>query len=168
MQKEVVPMSAHPRIGGYRSARVVTAANLPHVPRGSAPGARPRTLGEAIDAAPLTLPGMHAQPGDMPEKTLEAHVRKILKSLQAVGLNLLSYHTHRSDRSEPGFPDWVFVGEWVMFRELKREKGRVRPEQKMWLDRITTLGEDAGIWRPADLASGRIARELTACAKGNR
>lgn len=133
------------------------------------PTRRPRSLLEAIENGPApVLPGMERDPKDMLEKTLEAHVRKIWKDLRAVGLDIYGYHTYRSDRSEPGFPDWTFAGEWVMFRELKKEKGRVSPEQRLWLAKLQRIGVDADIWRPSDLYSGRIAREITACAKGQR
>lgn len=138
-----------------------------------ATGARPKNLLEAIEAGQrrldaLPLPGLARPATEMLEKQLESEVRKIWKDLQALGCDLLGYHTHRSDRSEPGFPDWTFVGSWVMFRELKKEKGRISAEQKIWLAKLQAIGVDADIWRPSDLASGRIARELAACAKGQR
>lgn len=69
------------------------------------------------------------------------------------------YHTHRSDRSEPGFPDLVLVRPpRIIYAELKSEKGRLSPAQKEWLD---ALGACAGgspwnarmlvaVWRPSD------------------
>lgn len=45
-----------------------------------------------------------------------------------------TYHTHDSRRSDPGFPDRVVITKdhRLGFVELKRETGRVRPEQVMW------------------------------------
>lgn len=76
----------------------------------------------------------------------------------------LAYHTHDSRRSTPGFPDLVLVSTRrarVLFRELKTDKGRVSPDQHTWIDGLTAAGADAGVWRPADLVSGRIVAELS-------
>jgi hypothetical protein len=74
-------------------------------------------------------------------------------------LGLLAYHTHDSRRSQPGFPDLVIAGEYgVLFRELKTDKGTLTDAQRQWANRLT--GWD--VWRPYDLASGRIKKELEA------
>jgi len=73
------------------------------------------------------------------------------------------YHTHRSDRSDPGWPDLAFVHpvhRLFLVRELKTEKGRLTPDQRAWLDLLTAAGVDAGVWRPADLDNGVITRAL--------
>lgn len=74
---------------------------------------------------------------------------------------LLAYHTRDSRRSIPGFPDWCFAGaRGVMFRECKQQRGHLRLEQSRWLQVLRQAGADADVWRPADLLSGRITREL--------
>lgn len=69
------------------------------------------------------------------------------------------YHTYDSRRSAPGYPDLHLVhvraGRSV-FRELKTEIGRLAPQQKTWLDALTAVGVDAGVWRPMDWFTGRI------------
>lgn len=77
---------------------------------------------------------------------------------------LTVYHTHNSQRSDPGFPDLVIVGaRGVLFRELKTEVGRVKPMQKFWIDVLRLAGQDADVWRPSDL--DRIKLELKALGR---
>ena len=66
----------------------------------------------------------------------------------------LFYHTYRSTRSAPGYPDIVAVKPpRLLCVELKSATGTVTPDQQTWL---TALGQVPGIevyvWRPADLA----------------
>jgi hypothetical protein len=60
-----------------------------------------------------------------------------------------------------GFPDLMLVGRTVMFRELKRELGKLRPDQEAWRDALVAAGADWGVWRPSDLRLGVIEDELT-------
>lgn len=63
----------------------------------------------------------------------------------------LVYHTYDSRRSEKGWPDLVIVGpRGVLFRELKADRGRVKPEQWEWIEALKLAGQDAGVWRPVD------------------
>lgn len=94
----------------------------------------------------------------MSEDALLAQVRRL-----AVDLGWLVYHTHDSRRSEAGFPDLVLVNAKqgrTLFRELKRMRGRVSPDQRIWLDALQLVGQDAAIWRPDDLLEERILAEL--------
>jgi hypothetical protein len=60
-----------------------------------------------------------------------------------------------------GFPDLVLVGpEGGLFRELKSETGRVTIEQWSVGALMRGAGWNWAIWRPADLASGRIETEI--------
>jgi hypothetical protein len=64
---------------------------------------------------------------------------------------LLVYHTFDSRRSEPGFPDLVIVGgNGVVYRELKKQDGRLTRDQQHWLAALEAAGENAGVWRPSD------------------
>jgi hypothetical protein len=101
---------------------------------------------------------------DQLEAPLQAYVRRECKAR-----DLLHYHTHRSERSERGFPDSVIVGpRGAMFRELKSDTGRPDPEQLVWLRRLRAAGADAGIWTPQDRRSGRILNELNWLARQHR
>lgn len=96
----------------------------------------------------------------MSEATLQSRVVRDARSL-----GFLAYHTRDSRGSDRGWPDLVLAHPaWglLLVRELKSQKGRVRPEQRAWLNALTALGVDAGIWRPSDLLDGTVHRELTA------
>ena len=102
--------------------------------------------------------GFHLVPG-ISEREFQWIVQQVV---QLHGFEL-QYHTYDSRRSEPGFPDLVLVSTRqgrILFRELKTDKGRVSPDQRKWIDGLTAAGGDAGVWRPEDLRSGRVTREL--------
>ena len=93
----------------------------------------------------------------------EAQLLQAVRDLARL-LGFLTYHTHRSDRSEPGFLDLVLIHPRIgrlAIAELKTEKGRVTPAQHVWIAAFRTAGVDAYIWRPSDLRSGLIYRALS-------
>ena len=51
-----------------------------------------------------------------------------------------------------GFPDLVLVHPEVgaVFRELKRDKTKLDPDQEAWGAALTASGADWGVWRPRD------------------
>lgn len=49
-----------------------------------------------------------------------------------------------------GFPDLVLVRDRVVFAELKGTDGRLRPEQRDWLDALSAAGCEAYLWSPND------------------
>jgi len=89
------------------------------------------------------------------ENEVLAYVRAACKEL-----GLLCYHTHDSRRSEPGFPDLVIVGQWVLFAELKSHRGRLTAEQRRWGSKLTAAQVAWTIWRPADCLDGTVVRML--------
>jgi hypothetical protein len=116
------------------------------------------------------------QAAAMTEAALLGTVRRL-----AVVFGWLTYHTHRSDRSEPGFPDLVLVRQGrLIFAELKRQKTRPTTAQRRWLDALTVVAAplevpdpcgfetdqpfpspvEVHLWRPLDLLDGTIERVL--------
>jgi len=96
----------------------------------------------------------------MSEDTLEEAVRDLAK-----GLGILRYHTWNSRNSPAGWVDDVLIGRrGVLFRELKKTTGTVTPKQVECHQALRNVGLDIDVWRPEDLTSGRIARELAAIA----
>jgi len=66
-----------------------------------------------------------------------------------------------------GFVDLVIAGTaGVLWRELKSEDGRPSKAQAAWIALLNRSGADVAIWRPSDLTSGRIQREIEAVARG--
>ena len=98
----------------------------------------------------------------MSERELDADIKAIADSLRGA---LLAYHTRDSRGSTAGFPDWVFAGpRGVMFRECKTLLGKLSGDQQRWIAVLHQARADVGVWRPRDLASGRIAYELARLA----
>ncbi len=76
-------------------------------------------------------------------------------------LGITWYHPHDSRRSVSGWPDLALCGRrGLILRELKTAAGRLSAAQRQWGERLSVAGADWGVWRPADLTSGRIVREL--------
>lgn len=62
------------------------------------------------------------------------------------------YHTHDSRRSDKGWPDLVLCRPpRLIFAELKSATGKVKKEQREWLDLLGACpGVEQYLWRPAD------------------
>ena len=75
-----------------------------------------------------------------------------------------TWHDNDSRRNKPGFPDLLLVHpeRGAIWFELKSQAGRVRPEQRYWLDLLTAAGQRAMVVRPRDLdAVERLLRGET-------
>lgn len=80
---------------------------------------------------------------------------------------LFAYHNPETKRATmAGFPDLVIWGRGgLLFRELKSQEGRHSMGQLHAINALRAAGASATTWRPADLESGRIRRELDAIAR---
>lgn len=100
----------------------------------------------------------------MTEAELEAEVRRLLADRRLYG-----YHPYDSRRDTAGWPDWVILGRGrILYRELKTDFGQLSPEQSRVRNLLVVAGADWDIWRPVDLRSGRIQRELAALSVNAR
>lgn len=84
----------------------------------------------------------------MAEKELQAAVNDL-----ATRFDWLTYHTNRSDRSEPGFPDLNMVrGPRLIYAELKTGTGKLSAPQMVWLTKLALSGRcEVYLWRPEHL-----------------
>jgi len=90
------------------------------------------------------------------ERSLQASITELCQLL-----GIAWYHTYDSRRSRRGWPDLVFCGSrGFMTRELKAETGHLTDAQAEWGRMLTAVGVSWDVWRPADLLSGRVEREL--------
>jgi hypothetical protein len=64
------------------------------------------------------------------------------------GVHLLGLGDDHYDSN--GFPDWIFVRDRVLFRELKAKRGYETIEQKRWRRKLAAAGADYDVWRPGD------------------
>jgi hypothetical protein len=75
-------------------------------------------------------------------------------------LGLDCFHVRNSRGMAPGWPDLTIVGARVIYRELKTETGVLTADQKRVGARLAAAGADWAVWRPRDLRSGVIERQL--------
>lgn len=99
----------------------------------------------------------------MPEEELEDNVLQLAKLLGWVAVHHRPARTadggwRTAIKGQKGFPDLVLARDGqVLFRELKRQKGKPTAEQEIWLE---ALGDFGGIWRPQQWLDGTIQSEL--------
>jgi len=109
---------------------------------------------EAMDA------GAPPSPWSMSEAELHAEVIALCKQHGIWWIHIDTPHHNKTPHLK-GFPDLQLIGaRRIAFRELKKERKSLDPRQTTWKYRLTAAGADWDIWRPSDLLSGQIAREL--------
>ena len=95
-------------------------------------------------------------PRPMTEAAFQAAVIKLCQLL-----GVWWYHVTDSRKDKAGFPDLVLVGmRGAMLRELKRNGKEPTAVQSDVGRRMRYAGWNWGVWRPVDLHSGRVLREL--------
>lgn len=63
------------------------------------------------------------------------------------------WHDEDSRRNQAGLPDLLLLrGTRLIWRELKTQRGRVRPAQRAFGQRLVRAGQDWRVWRPSDWA----------------
>ena len=99
----------------------------------------------------------------MNETELQHKVQAICEEL-----DLLWHHCcdPRKCTGNKGLPDLIIVGPGgLLLAELKSDDGTTSAHQDLWLWQLSHTPNTPGrVWRPADLESGRIRRELAAIA----
>jgi hypothetical protein len=75
------------------------------------------------------------------------------------------YHTYRSKKSQPGFPDWTLIcpkAGAILFVELKGWDTAVKPTQIEWINGLRTAGMNAHLWRPrhSELALAEMSHPI--------
>lgn len=85
----------------------------------------------------------------MTEDELEDELLKKVRDLAAM-YDWKCYHTHNSERSEPGWPDLVLTKKdrGTLFVELKSENGRLTKAQEFWLMQLSDSGYETHVWKP--------------------
>jgi hypothetical protein len=66
------------------------------------------------------------------------------------------WHDNDSRRNQAALPDLVIIGRRVEWWELKKQGGRVTPEQNDWLSDLVRAGAKARVVRPMDLLTGDV------------
>jgi hypothetical protein len=83
-------------------------------------------------------------------------MQTIINAARATGW--MAYHTFDSRKSAAGFPDLVLLrhGQIVVF-ECKAQRGRVSPQQEVWLNAWAMCGAFAVVVRPIPKGQGEIS-----------
>lgn len=111
--------------------------------------ARAYEQGQVVEHNKTNLPGCVPN-APSPHTVTEEEFRVSVKEL-AASLGWLTYHTNNSRKSDPGFPDVVFVRERVFYAELKSQSGKKpTPDQRKWAKALKDAGAEYYLWRPAD------------------
>jgi len=93
------------------------------------------------------------------ERELQEDVIELAKLFGWKGI----YHTWRSDRSEPGYPDLTMFHpeqKRIIWVECKRQNGKTTPSQIAYGELIKACGGEYYLWYPADWLDGTVEKVL--------
>ena len=138
------------------------------------PGPGPSTSGQAVARAPVRTNGARGRVGSTPTLSpllTEAQLQRgILDAAALYGYRV--WHNTYAIGSDRGWPDLVLVrvatrarpGR-LIFAELKGPRGRVRPDQAVWLQTLREAGQEVYLWDSREISLQEItdilAREVT-------
>ena len=91
----------------------------------------------------------------MTEKELQLAVARLCRVY-----GLYHFHVPDSRRMTAGLPDCIIIGTKVLWRELKTDGALLTSEQSLISWKLQAARQDFRIWRPRDLCSGEIDRQL--------
>lgn len=81
--------------------------------------------------------------------------RKVLTIAADYGWQTMHVRRSRASHFTPtsiaGWPDLVLWRDRILYRELKRDGGKLRPEQAEVIASLTAAGADVEVWTPSDL-----------------
>jgi hypothetical protein len=82
--------------------------------------------------------------------------------------SVIGYRVPDSRRvTAAGWPDWVFIGRRILWREVKGDYDTLSPAQRRLARYIVTTGGDWRVWEPRDLRGGLIEQELDSISLEN-
>lgn len=108
---------------------------------------RDEATGNDVVSSAASTAALFPRALDITEKEWAAQVVELARAL-----GWRRYHTYRSERSEPGWPDEALVRDRLLLLELKAERGKLSDAQKQWLRALRAAGVEALVARPSDLA----------------
>jgi hypothetical protein len=90
------------------------------------------------------------RPSAVPPQREESFQQGVIDLARALGWH--TYHTRDSRKSAHGFPDLVLCRPpRLIFAELKSDRGRLTPEQDVWLRAFGQVpGIEVFVWAPRD------------------
>jgi hypothetical protein len=106
------------------------------------------TVREIVTEATRSLQVASSPPGrhegsHEPEKRFLERVRRLAREH-----GWSCFHCHRSDKSEPGWPDLALCRETLVLVELKTNTGKLTREQQQWLSLLAHAGAETHVWKP--------------------
>ena len=110
-----------------------------------------RERDNATDATPIR--------GPRSVRVTEAdHQAAVVELARLLGWRVVHFRPARTSKGwrtpvaydATGFPDLVLVRDRLVVAELKGTGGRLRPEQRAWLDALRAAGVEAHLWGPDD------------------